>query len=174
MIDVISDHSLADRYGVLDAITLADVLRHKAVLTRVVSDRHSAPADATDYQPLQQGRTLAWRTLATIRSDGLRVFAKAQKVLFILLPGDVAGMSILEQRPLLARQPGIGYASVRVVARTASAIYECAGITGIVQAVEGAAMRKFSPHQIAFVRSLLQPPRKQKLFLTEGLDDRAG
>jgi hypothetical protein len=104
----------------------------------------------------------------------LRVFAKAQKVLFILLPGDVAWVSILEQRPLLARQPGIGDASVRVVASTASAIYECACITGIVQDVEGAAVRKFSPHQIAFVRSLLQPPRKQKLFLAEGFDDRAG
>ena len=96
MIDLISDHSLADRYGVLDAITLADVLRHEAVLARVVSDRHSAPADATDYQTLQQSRPLAWRTLATIRSNGLRVFAKAQKVLFILLPGDVAGVSILD------------------------------------------------------------------------------
>jgi hypothetical protein len=96
MIDVISDHSLADRYGVLDAVTLADVLGHEAVLTRVVSDRHAAPADATDYQTLQQSGALAWRTLATVCSDSLRVFTEAQEVLFILLPGDVAGVSILE------------------------------------------------------------------------------
>jgi hypothetical protein len=96
VIDVISDHSLADRYGVLDAVTLADVLGHEAVLTRVVSDRHSAPADATDYQTLQQRGAFAWRTLATVCPDGLRVFAKALQILFILLPGDVAGVSILE------------------------------------------------------------------------------
>ena len=35
-------------------------------------------------------------------------------------------------------------------------------------------MHEFGPHQLAFVRSPLQPSRKQELFLTEGLDDSAG
>jgi hypothetical protein len=145
-IDVISDHSLAYRYGVLDAVALTDVLRHEAILTGVVSDCHPTPADSTDYQALQQSGALAWRTFATVGSDSLRVFAEAQKVLFILLPGDVAGVSILDEHPLLSRQLGVGGASMRVVASAAPAIYECARIARVVQDVQRPAVCKLCPH----------------------------
>jgi hypothetical protein len=102
IIDVVSDHSLAYRYRVLDAVPLTDVLGHESLLARVVSNRHPASAYATDHQALQQRGTFAWRTLTTVCSDGLRVFSKALEVLFILLPGNVAGVNILEKHPLFA------------------------------------------------------------------------
>jgi len=61
IIDVISDNSLAYRYSVFEAIALADVLGNKALLAYVVTDRHTAPADATNYQALQQCWTFARR-----------------------------------------------------------------------------------------------------------------
>jgi hypothetical protein len=96
IIDVISDNALAYRYGVFDTVALTDVLGHEALLARVVSNRHPAPAEATDHQALQQRWALARGTLSAVGSDGMCVFLKTPEILLVLLPRDVAGMSILQ------------------------------------------------------------------------------
>ena len=170
VIDVVSDDTLAYRYGMLDAVALADVFGHKTVFARVVPNRHPAPADSTDHQSLQQRWALARRTLAAIGADRLSILPEAPQVLFVLLPGDVAGMSILEQHPLFARQLRVGGASIGVVASPTAAINERTRITRIVKNVQGPAVGEFGPHQVAFVRPLPQPPWKQKPLLAEGFD----
>src|SRR5262249_51198174 len=156
-IDLVSYNSLTYRYGVFDPVALANVFRYEAFFPRMIANRHPAPAYATDHQALQQCRTFTRRTLAPVGSDRLRVFPKTAEVLLVLLPRDVTGMSILEQRPLLARQPGVRGAAIGMIASAAPAIDECACITRIVQDVQCAAVWEFRPHQIAFVRPFLQP-----------------
>ena len=101
VIDVVSDDTLAYRDGMFDAVALADVFGHETLLAGVIPDRHPAPADPTDHQALQQRWTLTGRTLA-VGSDRLSVLPQAQQVLFVPLPGDVAGVSILEYVPRTA------------------------------------------------------------------------
>jgi hypothetical protein len=83
-------------------------------------------------------------------------------------------MSILEQYPLFARQPGVRCAAIRIIASAAPAKDERTSVTRIVQDVQRSAVWEFRPHQITFVRPLLQPPWKQEFFLPKSFHDRAG
>ena len=77
-----------------DAVALADLFGHEALLAGVASDGHPASAYATDHQALQQRWVPTRRALAAVGSNRLRIFPKTAEVLLILLPRDVTGTSI--------------------------------------------------------------------------------
>ena len=74
VIDLVSNNPLAYRYDMFNAVALADVLGHEALLACVISNRHPASASSTDHQPLQQCWAFARRALAAVGSDVLRIF----------------------------------------------------------------------------------------------------
>src|SRR5450432_2042458 len=86
LVQVLTKDMLAYRDDVVGSIALASILGHDFRLSRVVADGHSAAADATDSQALQQRRALARGTLAAVLAVGVSIIAQALQVLLILPP----------------------------------------------------------------------------------------
>jgi len=82
-------------------------------------------------------------------------------------------MSILEQHPLLTRQPRIGCAAIGMIAGAAAAIHEGAGIEDCAGDVAYGCVG-VPPKPDHLCSGPLQPPRKQKRFLTKNFHYRAG
>jgi len=95
-VDVLSHDMLANGDGMFDAVTLANIIWYESALASVVSNRHPASAAATDHHALQQSRPLTGRTFAAVGADRLCILPEAQQVFFVLLPGDVTGVGVLE------------------------------------------------------------------------------
>src|SRR6516165_11265612 len=174
LVQLLPEDMLAYRNDMLGAVTLAHILRHDPGLSCVIPDGHPAATDAADHQALQQRWPFAGWTLSAIVAVGVSILLESLPVVLILSPGDVTRMNIGEQDPLFPRRLGVRSSAVHFAASAVSAINECPRIARVVQDVQRPAMRQFCPHQFALVRSRPQPPRKQKFFLTEGLDDGTG
>jgi hypothetical protein len=124
---------LADRFPVLDAVGLADVLGHLA-FAHVVAHGHPAAVLAADDQSLEQGGAFAGWAGAAVVAVGGGVGGQADLVGLELFPADVAGMGVGDQhRPLLARQDAGGHRAVSAAVIGAAAVEERAGVTRVVQ-----------------------------------------
>jgi hypothetical protein len=75
---------LADRPGVLDAFTLADIRRCQASVALVIAKRHPSAADAANDQSLQQRGAFAGRAPTTISAVTLGVLKQALLVRLVL------------------------------------------------------------------------------------------
>ena len=58
LVDVRTGNVLADRFGVLDALALANVVRTQLPSPAVIADRHPLATTPAQQQPLQQARAL--------------------------------------------------------------------------------------------------------------------
>src|SRR5262249_38278632 len=65
--------ALADRLRMLDALTLAGVLRQDLVMADVVADGHASAAPAAHRQTLKQRWPFSWRAMPSISAIRLRV-----------------------------------------------------------------------------------------------------
>src|SRR6266581_6735897 len=106
----------------LDPILLAHIVGHETWAAAVIPNRHASSADATEDQPLQQGRAFTRRTLPTIVTVRLCILAEAALVLLVLFPGDVAGVHAGQQDPLVARSLQECFAAVRLRASLPSTV----------------------------------------------------
>ena len=107
----------------IDRLALADILRRLPAVAKVIADRHPPTTHPADHQALQQRGSLAWRALAPLDAMRVGVVAQLSEIGFVLLDGDVAGVSVChEHGPLLAGRPdsarqyrrrGRGYGSDR-------------------------------------------------------------
>ena len=112
------------------------------------------PAAAAAHDPLAQRRPLAGGALAVARVVGGKPLLVGQE----LLPGDVAGMVILDQhRPLGARQPDrLGHDRAVRADRAARAVppeHVRAGVAGIGEHVARARVGQPAPAQLARPRA---------------------
>ena len=87
----------------IDATTPAPIIRDGLAMIAVVPHSHTLPAVATDRESLEQGRPFARWTPPTIGATRLGIHVEAAQILFVLLPGDIAGVDIGQQNPLIAR-----------------------------------------------------------------------
>jgi hypothetical protein len=71
LVDAGTGKVLADRFAVLDALALANVVRMQTSPPAVVTNSHPFAAAPADQQPLQQRRSFSRRTLAPVLAIGL-------------------------------------------------------------------------------------------------------
>ena len=123
--------------GVFDPLALAQVFRTGDALLGVVAHGHPFAAARTDDESLKQCRAFAWRTLATLFAAGLRTLGQLGEVLLVLLPRDVSGVGIGDQRdPRLAGLEVVAHPAIGMVSLSTSPIGKRAGVTWIVQHLE--------------------------------------
>jgi hypothetical protein len=162
---------LADPSRVFDSISLADVCRDLAALAAVVAHRHAVATDAAHDEPLQQCRSLAWRTLATVVSVGAGVVAQCLLVVLILLPGNVPRMRVEQDRvPLIAGQRRETHAPVWTAVLAVTTEDECASIAGVVQDLPRAIVRQRAPDQLSLSGTAARTTREEQLLVAECLD----
>src|SRR5438128_10597729 len=118
----------------------------------VVADRHSATTPTAHRQSLEQRRTFARRSMPSVGAVGLTVVMQAAEVVFKLVPGDVAGVRIANQRmPLLAWQQGARLLSVRPAACLGASIHERAGVARVLERTQRSPVQEWTPCQLTLV-----------------------
>ena len=103
-------------------------------------------------------------------------FAEQQPLVgFVLLPVDVAGVGVGDQRdPLLAGQGVEGLLAVGGEAFAAAAVGERAGVAGVVQGAQHPPVLQRHPRQLALAGAGAHPHREQQPVGVELLHHRAG
>lgn len=140
---------LAGGFRARDAGTLAQVVGPRTAVTVVVAHRHPVAADAADQESLEQSGALARRRARAPGIPGQRVLPDAALVLLELVPGQVAGVGIVDERGPLGAVDTILVGSPvggRARARTSEA--ERAGVPGVVQDLKGAGVVEFVPDDL--------------------------
>src|SRR5258708_6079739 len=89
LVDASPMDALADRFGLLDAFALADVLGTQAAPAAVVTNRHAVPASTTDHDSLKKCWTLTRRTSAPVGSNHLCALMQTLLILLILFPRQI-------------------------------------------------------------------------------------
>jgi hypothetical protein len=169
LVDGSAVDALADRFGLLDALALADVLGTQAALAAVVTNRHAAPASTTDHESLKKCWTLTRRATAPVGSDRLCALMQTLLILLVLFPGQITGVGTRNQRiPLVPRGANHTRASIDCLACMGATIDECAGIPRVVQNAHYLAVSEAAPQQFTLVRTFAAPSRKRQLEMMRG------
>ena len=146
MIDANVGDSLAQRFGVLDAFALTDILRAQLAVTAMIANRHAVSAASTDHQALQQCGAFSRRPAAPIGAHRLCALMQALLVLLVLFPAKVARVSAGNQRvPLIPGHALHAATAMHALALVAAAVDECAGISRVVQDAQHLAMVESRP-----------------------------
>src|SRR5262249_25143653 len=141
---------LADALRVFNALPLTDVGRGQPGLPGMVADRHPLPAAAADDQALQEGGSFPGRTLPPVSAVGLGALPQPWLAALMWLPGDVAPMRAGQQGlPLFRWQAAATVMAILALAGAGTAVEEGAGITGVVQDLQGPRLDQRSPDQLA-------------------------
>src|SRR6266567_6121179 len=84
----------------LHPLFLAHVFRNemRSLLGLMVADGHAIATLSTDDQTLQQGWPFSRRAMTAIPSERLTVLTQLLAIGFIVFPGDVANMGVLEEK----------------------------------------------------------------------------
>ena len=124
-------------------------------------------SDKPDLRPFAR-----W-ALAALRATGLGTFTQPALVVFVVVPRDVAGMRITDQRvPLLAREQLNRAPAIGAAAHPQASKDKRPRVPRVVQHMERARMREAAPDELALVRSRAQASRKRELLLAHGLHRR--
>ena len=157
----------------LDRLADALVVGDRDAAALVVADGHAPPAAAADGEALQQGGAFAGGTGGAFGAVGLGVGGEQALVGLELLPGDVAGVGVGDQRrPLVAGQRLVVRLAVGVLAVAAAAVDERAGVARVVQGAQHPPVAQRHPGQLALVRRRCGPgpgtagPRALKAWTT--------
>ena len=148
----------------LAALPATDVSRGDALPVAVITDRHAAATAAAQHQPLQQRRPLTRRSLLPVLAVAvcLRIFRQPPQDILVLLPGDVAGVSVFQEGvPLLGGHGLVAIArAVHLLAATMLAVDIRTGVAGITQHITGTAEFQRSPNQLLLTRAAHRPSRE--------------
>src|SRR5580698_1230208 len=131
---------------------------------RVVADGHAFTAGSTDHQSLQQRRALACRSTVPFRAPGERVALHPLAVRLVLLPGNIAGMNVMQQDPLLARYQTRTHLAIGQMALFGAAENECARIARVMDDLPCATVQKLAPDKFALVRPAAQSTWEQEFL----------
>lgn len=71
------------------------VIRHRLAMIAMIPHGHALAAVAADRESLEQGRPFARRTPPPIGTAGLGIYLETAQILFVLVPGDIAGYESL-------------------------------------------------------------------------------
>ena len=139
-------------FAPLQRAPAAPVGRYALIAMRVVADRHAFTASSTDHKPLQQCRTLACWSTAPLGAPGERIALHALAVRLVLFPGNVAGMHVAQQNPLLAWHQTRADLAIGQMALFGATEDEGAGIARIVDDLPRTTVQQLGPDQLALVR----------------------
>ena len=140
----------------------------------MVAHRHPAPAAPADGQALQQGGSFPGGAGGAVGAVRGGVAQQQFLVGFVLVPADVAGVGVGDQRdPLLAGQGVEGLLAVGAEAFAAATVGECAGVAGVVQGAQHPPVLQRHPGQLALAGAGAHPHREQPLVGVELLHGRA-
>ena len=125
---------LAARAAALDRFADALVVGDVDAAPVVVAHGHAPPAAPADHHALEQGGTFAGRAGGAVVAVGGGVGGEQSLVGFEGVPGDVAGMGVVDERhPLVAGDFLEGAPAVGGAGFSATAVDERAGVAGVVQ-----------------------------------------
>ena len=129
---------------------------------------HPASTPPAYRQTLQKSRPSAGRAPAAVPTVGLGTSVQPLSVLLVPLPGEVSGMRVDDQDlPLILRQKVTRIAMRHL--RASPSVHESAGITRIVQDLQGPAVAQLVPHQGALVHAAKDPTGKQQSLVLKVL-----
>ena len=173
-VDDAAGHVLAALRAVLDAAVHALVVGDLDAAAGVVAHRHPAPAAPADGQALQQRGALAGGAGGAVVAVRGGVAQQQLLVGLVLVPADVAGVGVGDQRdPLLAGQGVEGLLAVGGEAFAAAAVGERAGVAGVVQGAQHPPVLQRHPGQLALAGAGAHPHREQQPVGVELLHGRA-
>src|SRR5205814_2489358 len=86
--------------GLLHTLFLAHVFRNEmhSLPGLMVADGHAIATFSTDGQSLQQGWPFSRGAMTAIPSERLKVLTQLLAISFIVFPGDVAHVGVLEEK----------------------------------------------------------------------------
>ena len=153
----------ADGAVALDVVVGAAVVGHERVAALVVADGHASAAAAADREALEQGGSFAGGAGGAVGAVRIGVGGEQLLVVLELLPAEIAGMGVGDQRdPLLAWLLAGRGAPVGGLAGPALAIDERAGIARVVQGSQHPPVRQLVPRELAFAWPLADPAREEQ------------
>ena len=159
---------LAHGFAALDAASLAHIIGHRAQTALMIPYGHSLSTLCTYRQALQQSRTFARRAFLSFRAQSLSVVTQTLDILLELIPGYIALMRVSNQRsPLLGRDFDEGSMAVGMEACVRATKAEGADIARMMQDPKDTGMLELIPHDVAFVRSMCDAPRKLQPMLSK-------
>ena len=134
----------------------------------MISYGHSLATPCTYRQALQQGRTFARRAFLSFRAQSLSVVTQTLDILLELIPDYIALMRVSNQRsPFLGRDFDEGLMAVGMEACVRATKAEGAGIARMMQDPKYTRMLELIPHDVAFVRSMIDVPRELQPLLSK-------
>jgi hypothetical protein len=105
-IEAAAGHVLTDRFGAGDPAPLTHIGGPEGAVPLVIPHCHPIAALSAHDESWQERGSLPWGTPAAVAANRLRVLQEPALIGFELLPGDIAGMGVgNERRPFVARQP---------------------------------------------------------------------
>ena len=147
---------------------LAHVVAHQLSVPLMIPQCHPPAAHAADNQALEQGWTLTGRTFSPVVSMCLSASPQRAKIFLVLLPTDISGMGIRDQRmPVFLPLLFIAIAPIGSLTGTGSSEDEGSSITGIAQDLDRPAMAQIPPDQLPFVGTSAQTSREAQTVAIE-------
>lgn len=135
-----------------------DIVGGHAVFADGVLHMHAAAAETTDRVSLQESRTFSCRPGVSFESDRLGGCTELLFVAFIVLPGDVRRMGVLNQHvPLVWRQTLPPAPSIGLLAPAGTAKGLGSRVPRIVHRSTGTAQRQRRPDQFMLVCARRHP-----------------
>jgi hypothetical protein len=118
----------------LDTVAVTDIVRHAPCALQVIAHRHAITTLGADHQSLQQRRAFTRRAPITPCGRPLGIVTQDLEVLLILVPGDIPGVGITNQRdPFFRGQPLMLARTVGPFAYARASKAKGAGITRMMQ-----------------------------------------
>ncbi len=164
---------LTGAFAVLDVATVVA----RALAIALVADGHGAPAATAQHDPLQQGAPFP-RRAAMGGARQVAVIFEPGLVALILLPGDIAGVGVLDQDrglrggPVRSPPPRRGRAPAAF--DPGATVSVGTGIGGVMQDLHRPAQIQRAPDQLALLRSLAPPRREEELVARKIAHHRQG
>src|SRR6266699_1930235 len=170
LINAVSPHGLAGACGQLRMELMTFIHQHRAIA--LIANAHASATGAAQDDPLQERRSLAYRSSVLFCSPG-PVVIELPLVVQKLLPGDVAGMGIQQDNgPIFLREttrshfdPWL-FSEQEAASEIGPPIDIGPGIQGTVQDVQHSLMAETTPDQ--FIGPLASPPPRRKTQVLPG------
>lgn len=167
-VDVGAGDALTQRFGIFDALPLADVFRAQPCTSRAITKHHASTTLTAYDESLKQRRPFTRGTLPAVRSDCLRVFPQSLQIPFILVPTDIGWVRLRNERvPFFSWQRLHSASTVDVFPYTGATKNKHAGIPRIVEHSQHMGVLELAPEGVAFRRARLDPPGEQQMRLAK-------